>query len=30
MVMPPDAGEMPPFWMIYFAVDDAASVRSRT
>jgi predicted enzyme related to lactoylglutathione lyase len=23
MVMPEDAGEMPPFWMIYFAVDDA-------
>jgi uncharacterized protein len=23
MVMPPDAGAMPPFWMIYFAVDDA-------
>ncbi len=23
MVMPADAGEMPPFWMIYFAVDDA-------
>ena len=21
--MPPDAGAMPPFWMIYFAVDDA-------
>lgn len=23
MVMPPDVGSMPPFWMIYFAVDDA-------
>lgn len=23
MVMPEDAGGMPPFWMIYFAVDDA-------
>lgn len=23
MEMPPDIGEMPPFWMIYFAVDDA-------
>ncbi|HRO12640.1 VOC family protein [Amaricoccus sp.] len=23
MPMPPDAGAMPPFWMIYFAVDDA-------
>ena len=23
MVMPADAGAMPPFWMIYFAVDDA-------
>ena len=23
MEMPPDAGGMPPFWMIYFAVDDA-------
>ena len=23
MVMPPDAGAMPPAWMIYFAVDDA-------
>lgn len=23
MVMPPDVSEMPPFWMIYFAVDDA-------
>ena len=23
MDMPPDAGAMPPFWMIYFAVDDA-------
>ena len=23
MVMPEDAGAMPPFWMIYFAVDDA-------
>lgn len=23
MEMPDDAGEMPPFWMIYFAVDDA-------
>ncbi len=23
MVTPPDAGGMPPFWMIYFAVDDA-------
>ena len=23
MVMPPEVGGMPPFWMIYFAVDDA-------
>lgn len=23
MVMPPDVSEIPPFWMIYFAVDDA-------
>jgi predicted enzyme related to lactoylglutathione lyase len=29
MVTPPDAGGMPPFWMIYFAVDDADAAAAR-
>ncbi len=29
MVMPAEAGAMPPFWMIYFAVDDADAAAAR-
>ena len=29
MVTPPDAGGMPPFWMIYFAVEDADAAAAK-